>query len=144
MKDFMLEEADKETNKTFLDFDYIGNTLVEAKMFCNTATGKMEIDELIKMLYEDRCRLETIGKPKEKTIKTIIERKKDCVSFRCEPNDEVEIYNYNSSRRMKRTEAVKYFYDMICMGDNLEAEQGAYGLVDALSGCKIIREDQDF
>ena len=63
------------------------------------------------------------------------------ITFKCEPNDKIEVNCGGRKKEMTRTEAVKYFWNEIAMGDNLEVEQGAYGLFDTLAGNKYIETE---
>lgn len=77
----------------------------------------------------------------ETRLKTTIEVKGNSIIFKCEPNDKIEINCGGRKKEMTRTEAVKFFWNEIGMGDNLEVEQGAYGLFDALAGNKCIETE---
>lgn len=74
-------------------------------------------------------------------VKTTIEHKNGNMTFKCEPNDIVTIKLRRESRTMERSKAIRWFWDAICMGDNFEVEQGAYGLFDTLVGNTIIEND---
>lgn len=75
------------------------------------------------------------------TIKTTIEVKDGKIIFKSDPNPEIVIKCGNVTKKMKRTEAIKFFWNEIAMGDNLEVEQGAYGLFDTLAGNKYIETE---
>ena len=71
-------------------------------------------------------------------VKTTITRKGGRMTFECVPNDYVLV----NGRRMTRSKAVEWFWNIIRLGDNLEVEQGAYGLFDTLVGNKDIKNEE--
>ena len=74
-------------------------------------------------------------------IKTTIEVKDGKITFTCEPSTEVVVKCGNRIQKMKRSEAIKFFWNEIAMGDNLEVEQGAYGLFDTLAGKRNVETE---
>ena len=73
--------------------------------------------------------------------KTTIEVKDGKIIFKCVPNDEIVVKCGNRVKKMKRAEAIRFFWDEIAMGDNFEVEQGAYGLFDTIAGKKVVQTE---
>lgn len=77
-------------------------------------------------------------------VKTTIELKGGKVKFKCEPNDKIVLADNGDYRLATREEAIDYFFDCIRLGDNLEVEQGAYGLFDTLVGNTYVETELYF